>query len=151
MERYTYEFEIYKGERYWVAAPLGMEGGTQGLSREDAIESAAEWLREEIDYAAAHGQELPAPAEGLPLQHGGERVSVVVDGHAAELYGGHAAERDERDGVEPNDDTLAAIEEGNAFLDSDKPGRFTNGADLIAAALGDDMADVAAEPDRELD
>ena len=70
---------------------------------------------------------------------------------AAELYGGHAAERDERDGVEPNDDTLAAIEEGNAFLDSDKPGRFTNGADLIAAALGDDMADVAAEPDSELD
>ena len=70
---------------------------------------------------------------------------------AAELYGGHAAERDERDGVEPNDDTLAAIEEGNAFLDSDKPGRFTNGADLIVAALGDDMADVAAEPDSELD
>lgn len=54
---------------------------------------------------------------------------------AAELYGGHAAERDEWDGVEPNDATLAAIEEGNAILDATGPGRFDNGADLIAAAL----------------
>lgn len=60
---------------------------------------------------------------------------------AAELYGGHAAERDEWDDVEPNDATLAAIEEGNAILDSSDPGRFGNGADLIAAALGDDMAE----------
>lgn len=36
---------------------------------------------------------------------------------------------------EPNEETLVAIAEGNAFLDSDKPGRFTNGADLIAAAM----------------
>ena len=150
MERHTCEFEVWHGERYWIAMPLGMEGGTQGLTRDDAIESAAEWLREEIDYAAAHGQELPAPAEGLPLQHGGERVAVVVDGHAAQLDAIFAS-ADERDGVEPNDDTLAAIEEGNAFLDSSDPGRFGNGADLIAAALGDDMADVAAEPDSELD
>lgn len=85
MERYTCEFEVWHGERYWIAMPLGMEGGTQGLTREDAVESAAEWLREEIDYAAAHGQELPAPAEGLPLQHGGERVAVVVDGCTARL------------------------------------------------------------------
>ena len=58
---------------------------------------------------------------------------------AAELYGGHAAERDERDGVEPNDDTLAAIEEGNAILDATGPGRFDNGADLIAAALDSEL------------
>lgn len=161
----TFEFEVWQGERYWVAAPLGMEGGTQGLTREDAIESAAEWLREEIDYAVAHGQELPAAVEGLPLQHGGERVSVVVDGHAAQLDAifASADERREEAGLpepsveeivassgvqgrlaswdgdevaEPNDDTLAAIAEGNAILDSAGPGRFDNGADLIAAALG---------------
>ena len=36
---------------------------------------------------------------------------------------------------EPNDESLEAIREGNAFLASGKKGRFTNGADLIAEAL----------------
>ena len=72
------EFEIYKGERYWIAIPLGMEGATQGLTREDAIESAAEWLREEVEFAAIYGRELPSPELGLPLQHDGERVVVSV-------------------------------------------------------------------------
>ena len=35
---------------------------------------------------------------------------------------------------EPNAESLEAIREGDAFLASDKEGRFTNGADLIAAA-----------------
>ena len=36
---------------------------------------------------------------------------------------------------EPNDESLEAIREGNAFLASGKKGRFTNGEDLIAEAL----------------
>ena len=35
---------------------------------------------------------------------------------------------------EPNAESLEAIREGEAFLASGKEGRFTNGADLIAAA-----------------
>lgn len=36
---------------------------------------------------------------------------------------------------EPNDESLEAIREGDAFLTSGKKGRFTNGSDLIAAAM----------------
>ena len=37
---------------------------------------------------------------------------------------------------EPNDESLAAIREGDSFMASGKKGRFSNGADLIAAAMG---------------
>lgn len=36
---------------------------------------------------------------------------------------------------EPSAESLEAIREGDAFLTSGKAGRFTNGADLIAAAI----------------
>lgn len=36
---------------------------------------------------------------------------------------------------EPNDESLEAIREGDAFINSGKEGRFDNGADLIAAAM----------------
>lgn len=36
---------------------------------------------------------------------------------------------------EPNAESLEAIREGDAFLASGKEGRFTDGADLVAAAM----------------
>ena len=36
---------------------------------------------------------------------------------------------------EPSIESLEAIREGDAFLASGKKGRFTNGADLVAAAM----------------
>ncbi len=36
---------------------------------------------------------------------------------------------------EPNDESLEAIREGDAFLASGKDGRFTSGSDLIVVAL----------------
>lgn len=36
---------------------------------------------------------------------------------------------------EPNDESLAAIAEGDAFLSSGKPGRFSSGADLLKVAM----------------
>ncbi|MDO4290807.1 MAG: type II toxin-antitoxin system RelB/DinJ family antitoxin [Eggerthellaceae bacterium] len=36
---------------------------------------------------------------------------------------------------EPNEESLEAIREGDAFLASGKEGRFTNGADLLKAAM----------------
>ena len=35
----------------------------------------------------------------------------------------------------PSMESLEAIREGNAFMDTGKPGRFDNAADLIDAAL----------------
>lgn len=142
MERYTCEFEVWHGERYWVAAPLGMEGATQGLTKEDAIESAAEWLREEIDYAAAHGQELPAPAEGLPLQHGGERVAVVVDGCAAQLDAIFAA-ADERckasELPEPGIEEVVASSGIQSRLASWDGGREVAEEDAWGGPVGEEM------------
>lgn len=37
---------------------------------------------------------------------------------------------------QPNRESLEAIREGDSFLTSGKEGRYSNGADLIAAALG---------------
>jgi DNA-damage-inducible protein J len=37
---------------------------------------------------------------------------------------------------EPNDESLGAIREGDAFLASGKQGRFSDGRSLIEAALG---------------
>ncbi|WP_040220641.1 type II toxin-antitoxin system RelB/DinJ family antitoxin [Collinsella bouchesdurhonensis] len=37
---------------------------------------------------------------------------------------------------EPNDETVEAFKEGDAYLSSGNPGRFSNGADLIASAMG---------------
>lgn len=36
---------------------------------------------------------------------------------------------------EPNDESLEAIKEGDAFFASHREGRFTNGSDLIKTAL----------------
>lgn len=36
---------------------------------------------------------------------------------------------------EPNSESLEAIHEGDAFLETDREGRFSSGADLIAAAM----------------
>lgn len=39
---------------------------------------------------------------------------------------------------EPNTESVKAMKEGDAFFASQKAGRFTNGTDLIAAALSSD-------------
>lgn len=36
---------------------------------------------------------------------------------------------------EPNDESLAAMAKGNAFLSTGRPGRFENGHDLLKAAM----------------
>lgn len=81
-----------------------------------------------------------------------------------------AAVRDESVKLVPRQETLLAFEEGEAFLASDKPGRFDTAEDLLSAALSDegpcscgipaaevyaelgiDMAEIEAMPDVELD
>lgn len=78
MERYTYEFEAYQAERYWIVIPHGLEGATQGVDLEDACDMAADWLRIKAEDAAIYGYEMPDPVLGAPLEHGGERIVVSV-------------------------------------------------------------------------
>ena len=44
--QYTYEFEMWRGEFAWIAAPFDLAGITQGVDVEDVCESAADLLRE---------------------------------------------------------------------------------------------------------
>lgn len=78
--------------------------------------------------------------------------------------------REESEKLVPTEESLRAFEESEAFLASDKPGRFDTADDLLAAALSDegpcncgipaaevyaelgiDMAEIEAMPDVELD
>lgn len=78
MERYTYEFEAYLAEKYWIVIPHGLEGATQGIDFEDAVDMAADWLRIKAEDAAIYGYEMPDPVFGAPLEHGGQRIVVSV-------------------------------------------------------------------------
>lgn len=77
--RYTYEFEMWRGEKEWCIAPFGIPGATQGNSVEDACESAADLLRETVRDRLMSGRPLPAPSFGNEPEHGGVRVIVSVD------------------------------------------------------------------------
>lgn len=78
MNRYAYEFEIFECEGAWCAFPIGLDGATQGLTRAEAIENAADWLYIMAEDAEIWGKELPAPVFGTSLNHGGERLVVSV-------------------------------------------------------------------------
>lgn len=78
MNRYAYEFEIFECEGAWCAFPIGLDGATQGLTRAEAIENAADWLYIMAEDAEIWGKELPAPVFGASLNHGGERLVVSV-------------------------------------------------------------------------
>lgn len=78
MDRYTYEFEAYQAERYWIVIPHGLEGATQGIDFADACDMAADWLRIKAEDAAIYGYKMPDPVLGAPLEHGGERIIVSV-------------------------------------------------------------------------
>ena len=78
MKRYMYEFEIFESEGMWCALPIGLDGGTCGDTRQEAIEAAVEWLEILTEDAAIWDKELPNPIFGAPLEHSGERVVVTV-------------------------------------------------------------------------
>ncbi len=78
MKRYTYEFEIFEDSGFWCVLPFGLGGATQGNTREEAIESAAEWLQIVAEDAEIWKKELSSPVFGMPLEHGGERLIVSV-------------------------------------------------------------------------
>lgn len=76
----TYEFEVYPGERYYIAEPVGLEGGTQGETLEEAVEMAADWLRGEVEFRAVRGLDMPRPEfRDAPAHPGGMLCLVGVD------------------------------------------------------------------------
>lgn len=77
--QYTYECELWRGEKEWCIEPFGIEGITQGSDVEDACESAADLLRETICDYLMRGEQPPAPSFGNAPEHEGVRVIVSVE------------------------------------------------------------------------
>ena len=77
--RYTYEFELYKGEKYLIAAPFDFGGATFGDGYIDAIDAASDWLAETIKDYLLHNKKLPEPTfENSPI-HNGRIVALSIE------------------------------------------------------------------------
>ena len=80
--QYTYEFEMWRGEFAWIAAPFDLVGITQGVDVEDVCESAADLLRELIQEYLMRGEQPPRAVDAC-LEHV-ERMSAA---EAAKVLG----------------------------------------------------------------
>lgn len=76
---YLCEFELYEDGKYTIVEPFGLGSGTFGEGREDALESAADYMRVAIEDMLIEGKEIPEPAFGNEAQHGGMVVVLAVD------------------------------------------------------------------------
>lgn len=72
------DFEVFEDDGIWLAIPLGMGGGTEGHTFDDAVKMACDWLRLNAEHIAARGMEPPEYESGLPLENDGTRVVVCV-------------------------------------------------------------------------
>lgn len=77
--QYTYEFEMWRGEFGWIAAPFDLAGITQGADVEEVCESAADLLRELVREHLMRGRTPPKATFDHEPTHGGVRLVVSVD------------------------------------------------------------------------
>lgn len=120
--QYTYEFELFRGDEYWVVAPFDMDGGTQGYTIEEASEMAADWLRMDIEHRLMRGIDIPKATFGHEPQEGGIRMIVSVEAGLDTVRKVSASEASRMLGVTPARIT-AMIKEG--LLDAYKDGART--------------------------
>ncbi len=73
------EFELFESDGYVLAFPFGLEGGTQGVSLNDAAEMAADWLRGTAEDWLIRGVEPPEPTFGNEPEHGGRVILIGVE------------------------------------------------------------------------
>lgn len=73
------EFEIVPDEGGFLALPVGMDGGTEGGTFEEAVAMATDWLRMAALDALLHGRPLPSASLGCEPSKGGKMVVVAVD------------------------------------------------------------------------
>lgn len=75
--RFTYEFEVFPSEGWFLAFPFGLEGGTQGHTMTEVVQMTAEWLEGEAQHALMSGSVLPPPTFGNTPIHPNGRILVV--------------------------------------------------------------------------
>ena len=89
---YVREFEFYEDEGYMLAVPFDLGPGTFGDDMEDAIESAADYMKTVIDNDLIDGKPVPDPTFGNTPQHGGKVIAIAVDCDLAYIDAVTAAE-----------------------------------------------------------
>ena len=76
---YVWEFEFVESGGFVDAFPFPpLEGATFGGDLNDAVESAADWLKEFVDDALMNGKALPETRVGHTPVHGGRVIAVAV-------------------------------------------------------------------------
>ena len=76
---YTYEFEVFESEGWFVALPFDMDGGTQGKDIKEVILMAADWLRMDIEYRLMHDVTIPEATFGNEPKEGGRILLVAIE------------------------------------------------------------------------
>jgi hypothetical protein len=77
--QYTYEFELFESDDWFIAYPFDMEGATQGVNTEEAALMTADWLRAEIEHRLIHDLDIPTATFNNELKEGGSRMIVSVE------------------------------------------------------------------------
>ena len=76
---YLYEIEIFKDDDYYIAVPFDFEGATEGFSKQECLEMAADLLTSEIQHRLMHRDNLPEPTIDNSPQYDGKIYSLVID------------------------------------------------------------------------
>lgn len=76
---YLYEIEIFKDDDYYIAVPFDFEGATEGFSKQECLEMAADLLTSEIQHRLMHKDNLPEPTIDNSPQYEGEIYSLAID------------------------------------------------------------------------
>ena len=76
---YLYEIEIFKDDDYYIAVPFDFEGATEGFSKQECLEMAADLLTSEIQHRLMHRDNLPEPTIDNSPQYEGKIYSLAID------------------------------------------------------------------------
>ncbi|WP_455022091.1 type II toxin-antitoxin system HicB family antitoxin [Lancefieldella rimae] len=78
---YVYEFEVFedKEDGGYIAIPFDLKGGTDGDTRQECLEMAADWLKATAEHYLMHNLNMPAPTIDNHPVYGGKIYSIVLD------------------------------------------------------------------------
>lgn len=76
---YLYEIEIFKDDDYYIAVPFDFGGATEGFSKQECLEMAADLLTSEIQHRLMHRDNLPEPTIDNSPQYDGKIYSLAID------------------------------------------------------------------------
>lgn len=117
---YVWEFEFVESGGFVDAFPFPpLEGATFGGDLNDAVESAADWLKEFVNDALMNGKALPETRVGHTPVHGGRVIAVAVSRELGDIPAMTAADAARELGV--SDARIAQLVKAG-LLDSWKDG-----------------------------